>query len=190
MRNILANVPSNQKQAFFLLDNILAHVKKSGQYDFSKLRHCQVFAEPQKTAATIQQCIARVQIKSRKTSSKKLQQFRKLKRVTRRKEYRHNVVVFKSDTVKIQRVASPSLHGQGYLLKPVRVHPYRPTDIFLGRHSVNVYRQGCRYDVIDALCNIPILAGLTKRGLKLAVDLSGPMPTSVYRGSYREARKG
>ncbi len=165
--NILANIPKTKQDTFFLLDRVQRHLEKSGRKD------CQVFVSPQETSAIIQKLIAKVSqkwVRNAKTSRKDLQTFRRAKRRVRRVQYKDKVQVFIKATVPALRASLPKIHGQGFLSKPVAVYPYRPMDTFLGGHRVNVYRQGSRFDVIDGLCGIPILAGLTRRGLKKVVQ--------------------
>jgi len=164
--NILANIPKTKQDTFFLLDRVQRHLKNSG------LKDCQVFDSPQETSAIIQKLIAKVSqkwVRNAKTPTKDLQTFRRAKRHVRRVQYKDKVQVFIKATVPALRASLPQIHGQGFLSKPVAVYPYRPMDTFLGGHRVNVYRQRNRFDVIDALCGIPILAGLTRRGLKKVV---------------------
>lgn len=165
--NVLAHVPRTKRATFFLLDRIQRHFLNSGK------NNCPVFDCPQESSAVLGKLIKKVNqkwVRNRKTSKKDLQVFRRMKKVVRRVQYQNNVVVFTKATVPHLRAAVPQMYGQGFLRHPVRVHPYRSMDTFLGRHRVNVYRQGKRFDVIDALCNIPILAGLTKQGLKKVVE--------------------
>ena len=165
-RNV-AFVPRTKQSLFFLLDSIETHLKNSG------LPNRQVFDMPTETMAFIHSRLRKVSqmwVRKRKTSTEDLQTFRRAKKRVRRVQYKESVQVFKKDTVTMTRAALPKIFGQGFLRKPVAVHPYRPMDTFLGRHRVNVYRVGNRFDVVDALCNIPILAGLTQQGLKKVVE--------------------
>jgi hypothetical protein len=114
--------------------------------------------------------VSQMWVRKRKTSTKDLQNFRRARKRVRRVQYKQKVQVFAKSTVPVLRAALPKMYGQGFLRKPVAVHPYRPMDTFMSMHRVNVYKQGSRFDVIDALCNIPILAGLTRRGLKKVVQ--------------------
>lgn len=164
-RNI-ANIPRTKQSAFFLLDSIETHLRNSG------LPHHQQFDMPQETLAMVSKLTKKVSqlwVRKRKTSTKDLQQFHRTRKRVRRVMYKQNVQVFAKATVPVLRTSVPKLYGQGFLRKPIAVHPYRPMDTFLGHHRVNVYKNGPRFDVIDALCNIPILAGLSKQGLKKVV---------------------
>ena len=165
--NILANVPRTKQDTFFLLDRIQRHLDNSGK------QGRQVFDSPLESSATLQKLIRKVAqkwVRNQKTSRPILEHIHRTKKRLRRVQYRDRIVVFKKATVPALRAALPKIYGQGYLRKRVAVYPYRPMDTFLREHRVNVYRSGNRYDVIDALCNIPILAGLTRRGLKKVVE--------------------
>ncbi len=198
MSNILENVPRTRKDSFNLLDRIITHLQNSGQHRCGP--HCHkvncpqrypIFDCPKESCASVQVCIVAVSkkwVRPTKTSKKDLQTLRKMKRIVRRKAYRDNVVVFKNSTSHAIRAAVPHLHGQGFLRKAVTVHPYRTMDTFTGGHRVNVYKQGARFDVIDALCNIPVLAGVTRRALKQVVEFSAALAPTVYRGPVRESR--
>lgn len=166
-QNILDHIPRTKRDTFFVLDRVIRRLRDSGKIG------CQIFESPQESAAALDKLIRKVAqkwVRNRKTSTKDLQVLRRATRRRRRIQYKDNVVVFTKATVPNLRAALPKLYGQGFLRRPVAVHPYRAMDTFLGRHRVNVYRQGTRFDVIDALCNIPILAGLTRQGLKKIVE--------------------
>lgn len=168
-RNLLANIPRTKKGAFNILLRVERHLlpdEKTGKINV-------VVHDPSGAHAVIQKAItavARKWVRPRATCSKDLQRFHHLKKHIRRVQYQNQVQVFAKPTVSALRSSLPKIHGQGALRKPVAVYPYRPMDTFLGGHRVNVYRSGSRFDVIDALCNIPILAGLTRRGLKKIVQ--------------------
>jgi hypothetical protein len=167
LENLKVAVLRTKRDTFFVLDRVIRHLKNSGK------NGCQIFDSPQESAATLDKLIKKVSqkwVRNRKTSAKDLQTLRRATRRRRRVQYKENVVVFTKATVPALRTAVPKMYGQGFLRKPVAIHPYRPMDTFLTRHRVNVYRQRNRFDVIDALCNIPILAGLTRQGLKKVVE--------------------
>jgi hypothetical protein len=156
-----------RQEAFFLLDRVETHLKNSGKKD------CPAFDLPVESAAAIHKLLrkqSQLWVRKQKTSAKDLQVFRTAKRRIRRVQYKDKLQVFKKDTVTVMRAAVPSVYGQGFLKKPVAVHPYRPMDTFMAWHRVNVYKRETRFDVIDALCNIPILAGLSLQGLKKVVQ--------------------
>ena len=177
MRNIL-DMPRTKQSAFFLLDHIIILLEKSGKAktrfpDGRVSEWHQRFDSIPETLPTLQKAIRAVSVKwvrKEKTSRVKLQTLRRMKRVVRRVQYKNDIQVFNTPTVPTLRHALPKMHGQGTLRKSVAVHPYRPMDTFLTMHRVNVYRQGSRFDVIDALCNIPILAGITRQALKKVVS--------------------
>lgn len=165
--NILDSVPRTKQDTFFLLDRIQRHLNNSGKNGYQR------FDSPQDSSAAIQKLINKVSqlwVRKQKTSAKDLQNFRHARKRIRRVQYKNMVQVFTKATVPAIRASLPKIHGQGFLRQRVAVFPYRPMDTFLGGHRVNVYRAGNRFDVIDACCNIPILAGLTRRGLKKVVQ--------------------
>jgi hypothetical protein len=165
-RNV-ADIPRTKQDAFNLLSRMIAHVENSGKPG------CLRFAAPQDTYQFLQKCIKAVGVKwvrKQKTSRAALQTFRKLRRRVRRVAHKNDVLVFQKIAVPLMRAALPNLYGQGFLRRCVRVHPYRACDEFLGRHPVKVFRQRNLFDVVDAHCNIPILAGITKRALKQFVE--------------------
>lgn len=165
-RNI-AVIPRTRQGAFFLLDSVETHLKNSGT------EGCQRFDHPQESSAAIHKLLRKVSqlwVRKQKTSTKDLQTFRRARRRTRRVQYKNHLQVFSKATVPALRDSLPKIHGQGFLKKRVAIYPYQPADTFLGGHRVNVYKHGGRFDVIDALCNIPILAGLSLQGLKKVVQ--------------------
>jgi hypothetical protein len=165
--NLKDAVIRTKQDAFFFLDRIHRHFLDSGKKD------CQVFDNPREASAVLNKLIRKVSqkwVRNRKTSTENLQTFRRMRRVRRRVQYKDTLQVFTKATVPAMRTALPCIHGQGFLRKRVAVYPYRPMDTFFPLHRVNVYRQGKRFDVIDACCNIPILAGLTLQGLKKVVQ--------------------
>lgn len=101
-----------------------------------------------------------------KTGRKRLERIHRSTASKRRRMYQTHIMVLKKDTVPALRDALPKMYGQGFLRRKVSVFPYRAMDTFLAQHKVNVYQNGCRFDVIDALCNLPILSGITRRHLK------------------------
>lgn len=105
-------------------------------------------------------------VQKRKTGRKHLERFKNSPARKRRRLFETRVQVLKKDTVPALRDALPKMYGQGFLRCRISVFPYRPMDTFLAQHKVNVYQNGSRFDVIDALCNIPILSGITRRHLK------------------------
>jgi hypothetical protein len=166
-KNLLAARVRTKQDTLIFLQRIHRHFALSGQKD------CQVFLDPQGAEHVVQKLINKVSqlwVPKRKTSVMDLQKFHRTKKRIRRVEYKDRMQVFAKSTVNVMRTALPCVYGQGFLKKPVAVHPYRPMDTFMTMHRVNVYKHANRFDVIDALCNIPILAGLSRQGLKKVVQ--------------------
>ena len=172
------DTPITNRDAFLLMCRVVDHLKNSGKPPVRTIRGriiraYQRFDSPQETYQTCQKIVEALSkrwVRKQKTGRKTLQAFRALRRKIRRVQHKEKVLVYQKAAAPILRAALPALHGQGFLRKAIRVHPYRPMDTFLGRHPVKVFRQGSRFDVIDAYCNIPILAGITKRALKQIVE--------------------
>ena len=183
MRNI-ADMPITKKDAMLLLERLQWHFKQSGQ------KGRPLFEEPRQLFDIIGKLMRKVSVlwvRKAVTHKKHLQPYRRIRRRSERNSYKQNVQVFSnpkktrgkvapgslpssaSHPVELIRAASPKLFGQGFLRKRVPVFPYTPTYTFLAMHRVNVYQNGGRFDVIDAYCNIPILAGLTRQSLKSVV---------------------
>jgi len=166
-RRNIAYIPRTRQSAFFLLDSIESYLRNSG------LPNCQRFEMPKETLDAVHKLTRKVSqlwVRKQVTSRKDLQTFHRTRKQVRRVQYKQKVQVFTKATVPVLRQALPRIYGQGFLRIPVAVHPYRAMDTFLKCHRVNVYRNGQKFDVIDALCNIPILAGLTRQGLKKVVE--------------------
>lgn len=163
----IANMPHTRKDAYNLLLRVEDHLKHSGQ------RGRQAFDNPLEAHQGLQKAIRKLAnhwVRKQLTPRSELQKFRKAKSRSRRTLYKQKMQVFAKSTVPSMRTALPAIHGQGWLRRRVEVFPYGPVYTFNADHRVNVYRKGDRFDVIDALCNIPILAGLTRQGLKKAVQ--------------------
>ena len=151
VRNLAVVAPRTTKAAHALLTSTAKHFQ--GDNELPELK----------------KAIRRIRVKwapKIKTSRKRLERIHQSTATKRRRLYQTRVVVLKKDTVATLRDALPKMYGQGYLRRRISVFPYRPMDTFFAQHKVNVYQNGSRFDVIDALCNIPILSGITRRHLK------------------------
>lgn len=146
-RNLAHRVPQTKAQALTILERVIKRLRRK-RNSYGAIRMVEGAMDQ------LQRSLVRMA--------------RKNEPLPRRKPV--EVLAVKKDTIKVLRVARPLIHRQGFLAKPVKVYPYASTDVFCSRHRVNVFcnPQG-RFDVIDALCNLPILAGVTEKAVREAV---------------------
>jgi hypothetical protein len=146
-----------------LLDRLAALYKKSGQAGHPR------FDEPFESHQTVIKLHGQVFRKwQRKATEPKLHKH--YRRRLRHPNSRRRLQVVKNDTSPMLRAALPKVFMQGFLKTRIAVYPYRSTDTFLGGHRVNVFKHNSYFDVIDALCNIPILSGISEKRMREVVE--------------------
>jgi hypothetical protein len=165
-KTCICRIKRSNKAAMVLLRRVDDH------FEYTGLRGFGYFDNPMGARRMLNKAIRSIRRKwvpPQPTRRKKLKKYYGLAPRKRRTQHAERMLVFTKTTVRTMRAAVKNLYGQGFLAKTVTIYPYTPADTFNLGHKVNVYRDGTRFDVIDSLCNIPILAGLTRHALKKVV---------------------
>jgi hypothetical protein len=175
--NLLRRVPKTKREAFWLLASIDDHFEHSGE------KNRQAFIEPKKAQKKLREVVAELNGLWRRRRSDVHQP---VLRIKRRPEVRHAENVQHLFPKPI--AAQPVVFAQGFLRRRMTVgetdNSQNPlhcsaTDTFLSGHKVIVYRNGRhRFDIVDALCKLPIVDNVTRRFIKMSVELSGEPPAS------------
>lgn len=162
----VSRIQRTTKAARELLARIDDHIEYAGLPGFATLDNAQ---DVRRTLAKLDRKLRIRWVQKKKTSRKRLEKISRMGVRRRRSEYATRMTVHKVENVPSMRAAIQNLYSQGILARTFQVYPYRPIDSFNFGHRVNVYKVGNRFDVIDANCQIPILAGITKQALRKAV---------------------